>query len=80
MIKGGIVIVVLLVLAAELYAQKTNVGVKGGVNLQEVNLNLSDISHNYHVGVFAKYDFSKKVSIQLEGLYSLKSQVYLVAP
>ncbi|UXP32333.1 PorT family protein [Reichenbachiella agarivorans] len=77
MIKGGIVIVVLLLLAAELYAQKSNVGVKGGINLQEFNLNLSDISHNYHVGVFAKYDLTKKVSMQLEGLYALQAQTHL---
>lgn len=57
------------------YSQKANVGVKGGRNIQDLQLDITSLKSNYHVGPVFKYDASKKTSISLEGLYSTQSRM-----
>ncbi|MCV9385726.1 PorT family protein [Reichenbachiella ulvae] len=53
--------------------QRANVGVKGGVNIQNAFFDFSSISNNYHVGPVFKYDASKRTSFSVEGLYSTQT-------
>lgn len=68
--------VLLLILVAvglcfyECYGQKANVGVKGGMNIQDLQLDASSIKSNYHLGAVFKYDVSKTTSLSIEGLYN----------
>ncbi|SHK51741.1 Outer membrane protein beta-barrel domain-containing protein [Reichenbachiella agariperforans] len=71
MIKVCVGIVVLCLLEVELRAQQMNVGVKGGLNVEELSSEVAHVSNNYHAGLFVKYDASKKTTLQLECLYSL---------
>ncbi|WP_158233289.1 porin family protein [Reichenbachiella sp. 5M10] len=75
-IVGGVLVVLLFCVAGELMAQRSNVGIKGGLNVSELSSEIVNVAQNYHAGLYVKYDVSKKWTLQTEGLYSLRSAEY----
>lgn len=62
---------VLCLLCWACFGQKVNVGIKGGANLQKDLGSIPELQYNYHAGAFFKWDITKKMTFQLEGLYDL---------
>ena len=70
--KKLIVLVILLVISASIFAQGIEFGAKAGLNLATVTKSGGDkMRTGIHAGMFAEYTFSDYVGLQGELLYSM---------
>lgn len=62
---------------SESYAQRGNVGVKGGFHTSELNFELENLISNYELGVYSYYDLNRRFTIQGELNYLFKNVTIL---
>jgi hypothetical protein len=70
---------ILIVFGADVYAQESRIGLKGGVNLSTLSIddnNDKNLKMGFHAGVFNKIGITDKFAIQPELLYSVKGVKY----
>ncbi len=71
--------IVLLVFSGKAFAQESQIGVKGGLNLSTLNIdskNDKNLKAGFHAGVFTKIPLTESFAIQPELLYSMKGVKY----
>lgn len=73
--KGVFCIVLFSILCSGYHsmAQHTNVGLKGGINANDMNVTLETLVSNYQVGVYGYYAVNKRLTFQGEVNYISKS-------
>lgn len=84
MIKRTIVLLLIIVLAHQTFAQ-TSYGIKGGFNWVTLDVNSEDSFYEkwgyryrpaFHIGVYSQYNLSERLSINPEFLFSNKGYSY----
>lgn len=71
--------ILLLVFSGTAFAQESQVGIKGGVNLSTLSVddsNDKNLKAGFHAGVFSKIALTESFAIQPELLYSMKGVKY----
>lgn len=71
--------IVLLVFSGKAFAQESQIGIKGGLNLSTLNIdnkNDKNLKAGFHAGVFTKIPLTESFAIQPELLYSMKGVKY----
>lgn len=71
--------IVLLVFSGKAFAQESQIGVKGGLNLSTLSIdnnNDKNLKAGFHAGVFTKIPLTESFAIQPELLYSMKGVKY----
>ena len=72
-------LIVLLIFSGKAFAQESQIGVKGGVNLSTLSIddnNDKNLKAGFHAGVFTKIALTESFAIQPELLYSMKGVKY----